>query len=256
MQQIPVFWQDWSDRNNSCLKYTLYTGRRKECVNFKTDTDNFQDCCVPLPKQFLPQTCWNWSKFDRVPVSLGKTSLYIELHWHFFQAVHCNGRNNWTLTEQTPSRLGVLFLMSFFWIYPRLEVSFDHNSVRKNPFLSGYFCRISRFFYVRRTKNLSLMEPLVMATRIWSSYSVISNFLDYIKNYLMLLKPCGHIKVKGLATFTWLDDDQLHFSLVAWQDYSCTFTRNSFCLPFSSLSTFEAVFLALYSMLSWQIETL
>ena len=36
--------------------------------------------------------------------------------------------------------MDVLFLMSIFRLYPGLKLSFEHNSVRKNLFLSAGFC--------------------------------------------------------------------------------------------------------------------
>ena len=36
--------------------------------------------------------------------------------------------------------MGVLFLISLFRLYPGLKMSFKHNSVRKNQFLSACFC--------------------------------------------------------------------------------------------------------------------
>ena len=36
--------------------------------------------------------------------------------------------------------MDVLFLMSFFRLYPGFKMSFEHNSVRKNEFLSACFC--------------------------------------------------------------------------------------------------------------------
>ena len=36
--------------------------------------------------------------------------------------------------------MDVLFLISVFRLYPGLNMSFEHNSVRKNLFLSTYFC--------------------------------------------------------------------------------------------------------------------
>ena len=36
--------------------------------------------------------------------------------------------------------MDVLFLMSIFRLYPGLKVSFEHNSVSKNVFLSACFC--------------------------------------------------------------------------------------------------------------------
>ena len=39
--------------------------------------------------------------------------------------------------------MDVLFLMSIFRFYPGLKVSFEHNSVRRNLFLSACFCWVS-----------------------------------------------------------------------------------------------------------------
>ena len=40
--------------------------------------------------------------------------------------------------------MDVLFLMSNFRMYPGFKMSFEHNSVRKNRFLSACFCWDSR----------------------------------------------------------------------------------------------------------------
>ena len=40
--------------------------------------------------------------------------------------------------------MDVLFLMNIFRLYPGLKMSFEHNSVRKNLFLSACFCWDSR----------------------------------------------------------------------------------------------------------------
>ena len=40
--------------------------------------------------------------------------------------------------------MDVFFLMGIFRLYPGLKLSFKHNSVRKNLFLSACFCWISR----------------------------------------------------------------------------------------------------------------
>ena len=46
--------------------------------------------------------------------------------------------------------MDVFFLMSIFRLYPGLKKSFEHNSVRKNLFLSACFCWDSRL-YLRKT---------------------------------------------------------------------------------------------------------
>ena len=40
--------------------------------------------------------------------------------------------------------MDVLFLISVFRLYPGLKMTFEHNSVRKNLFLSAFFCWYSR----------------------------------------------------------------------------------------------------------------
>ena len=101
-------------------------------------------CRVPLPKQLVPQRHWSWSKVDRIPITLDKATLSIERHWHLLQAVHCTGRNNCSELKHPLSRIDVLFLMRLFRLYPRLKMSFEHNSARKNLFLSSCFCWDSR----------------------------------------------------------------------------------------------------------------
>ena len=46
--------------------------------------------------------------------------------------------------KRTLSRMDVLFLMRIFRLYPGSKLTFEHNSVRKNLFLSAYFCWDSR----------------------------------------------------------------------------------------------------------------
>ena len=38
-QQLPDIEETDSKDENSCLKWTIYNGRRKLCINFQTDTD-------------------------------------------------------------------------------------------------------------------------------------------------------------------------------------------------------------------------
>ena len=112
-------------------------------------TDGYRQveyCHVTLPKQLIPQRYWNWSEVQRIPVTSGKTSLSLEIHWHILQAVHCTGWYNYSWLKQTPSRMDVFFLVSIFRLYPGLRISFEHNIVRKNLFQSACFCGDCRLF--------------------------------------------------------------------------------------------------------------
>ena len=77
----------------SCLKRTIKYCRGKVCVNFKTEADKL-NFVVPLPKQIEPQIWRKWPEVDRRPVEFDNTSLSVELHWQFFQAMQCAGWNN------------------------------------------------------------------------------------------------------------------------------------------------------------------
>ena len=127
------------------------------------------------------------------------------------------------IIETNSVMIGWFSLMSIFRLHPALKKSFDYNIVGKNRFQRTCFFGILDLLYVRWNKNLNLVEPLVMGTRTWSFYFVISTFLDYTQHYMMLLEQCGLIVVKGLSTLTWLDEDQIHVCSVTWLDYSFAF---------------------------------
>ena len=99
-----------------------------------------EHCRIPLLKQYVSQGYWNGVKVDWMQKASCWACLPPELHWHFLQAVHCIGWNNCSTLKQTSSRKDVFFLISVFRLYPGLKMSFQHNFVRKNLFLSACFC--------------------------------------------------------------------------------------------------------------------
>ena len=98
--------------------------------------------------------------------------------------------------------MDALFLMRFFQLYPGLKMPFERNSVRKNLLLSAVSVGILDFLYVRWTKNLNLVEPLVMETRTWTLFFATPKYLDYMQLYKMLLEQFGYKPVKDLALAT------------------------------------------------------
>ena len=79
-------------------------------------------------------------------------------------------------------------------------MAIEHNSVYRNLILRACFCCDSRFCLHEMDQKLNLMEPLVMVTRTWTFYIVISNYLDFMQNRMMLLEQCGHIVAKVQAS--------------------------------------------------------
>ena len=58
--------------------------------------------------------------------------------------------------------------MSNFQLYPGLTLSIEHNSAHKNLFLVHLFVGMQGILYVRWTKKLILLEPLVLGIRTWN----------------------------------------------------------------------------------------
>ena len=54
MQQLPDIGKSVSKKAIFCLNWTIYNGRTKVCLNFKSGRP-FEYCRVPLPKQFIPK---------------------------------------------------------------------------------------------------------------------------------------------------------------------------------------------------------
>ena len=52
--------------------------------------------------------------------------------------------------------MDVFFLINVFRLYPGLKMSFEHNSVRKNLFLSACFCWDSRFSLHEMDQNFKI----------------------------------------------------------------------------------------------------
>ena len=142
-------------------------------------------------------------------------------------------------------RNGCSFSNEHFPIVSAIRIVNWLQKCSQNPFFICWFL-LGYFRYVRWSKNLILVEPLVVATHTWSSSFIISKHLDSMQYYMRVKRYCGHRVVKGLATVGHLDKEQFDVCLVTWRDYSFAFTENSFCPPFSNLSTIEAVCLAFY----------
>ena len=100
------------------------------------------------------------------------------------------------------SRMDVLFLISVFRLYPGSKMTFEHNSVRKNLFLSSCFRWDSRLSLREMdvTKNLNLVDSLVMEILIWTLYFDTPKYSDYTQYYMMLLEQFDQIVAKDLAT--------------------------------------------------------
>ena len=98
--------------------------------------------------------------------------------------------------------MDVLFLISVFRLYPGYKMSFEHNSFRKNLFLSACFSWDSGLSLREMDNKMNLVDSLVMGTVVWTPYFVTRKYLDCMQYYMMLLEQCGHIVAQDLATVT------------------------------------------------------
>ena len=83
--------------------------------------------------------------------------------------------------------MDVIFLMSIFRLYPGLKLSFEHNSVRKNLFLSACFCWAAR---------LSLRE-MDQKFKFGGTISYGESYLDSIFRYSKVFRL--HAKLHDAA---------------------------------------------------------
>ena len=73
--------------------------------------------------------------------------------------------------------MDVLFLMSFFGLYPGLKLSFEHNSVRQNLFLSACFCWDSRLFLREMVQKFKLGGTIGLGEHVLGM--IISSFQNF-----------------------------------------------------------------------------
>ena len=120
--------------------------------------------------------------------------------------------------------MDVLFPISVFRLYPGFKMTFKHNSVCKNLFLSACFCWDSGLSLREMDQKFKFGGLIGYGILIWILYIVTRKYSDYTQYYMMLLEQFNHIAAKDLATVIWLDEDQILACLVTWLDYYFVFT--------------------------------
>ena len=114
--------------------------------------------------------------------------------------------------------MDVLFLISFFRLYPGFKMSFEHNSVRKNLFLIACFCWDSR----------PILSELDQNFRFGGTIGYGDSYLDFLFHQFKvfrlhaILHDAAGAKVQ--ATVTWSGADQIHVRSDKWLEYSFAFT--------------------------------
>ena len=98
--------------------------------------------------------------------------------------------------------MDVLFLISNFRLYPGLKMTFEHNSVRKNLFLSACFCWNSSFSLHEMDQKVKFVGLIGYGNSCLDSVFRYSKVLRLHAILMMLLEQFDHIVAKDLATVT------------------------------------------------------
>ena len=80
LQQLPDIEKTNSTEKISCLKWTIYNGRRKLCVNFQTDTNKLNIVVFRYRNILYLKDNDVDLKLAEYQFTSGKTSLSLELH--------------------------------------------------------------------------------------------------------------------------------------------------------------------------------
>ena len=120
--------------------------------------------------------------------------------------------------------MDVLFLMSIFRLYLGLKLSFEHNSARKNLFLTACFFWNSRLSLREMDQKFKFVGTFAYGDSKLEFFFVISKYLNYMQYHMMLLEQQEHIVARDLVTVIWSDENLIHVCLVARLDYSFAFT--------------------------------
>ena len=84
-------------------------------------------------------------------------------------------------------------------------------------------------FHVRKSKNLLVVESMIVRSGTSNLFSATPILLDYIQYYLMLLEQCHAILAKQLVTATRSDVNPNRVCLLTWLDcFFVVFSRSNF----------------------------
>ena len=139
MQQLPDIEKTDSIEELSRLKWTIYCGRRKECVNFQTDTDKLI---------IVVYRCRNnlYLKDNEIYLKLTENQSLLAIRVYLLSYIDIFCKRCIVLDETTVHNLNklcqewmIFLLMSFNRLYPRLKMSFEHiRPISNCLFLFGF----------------------------------------------------------------------------------------------------------------------
>ena len=133
LQQLPELEQ--CEDEISCLKWTIYNGRRKMCVGFQTDTDKVE--IVVYRYRLI-----TYLRDTEIELNLAKYKTLLAKRLYLLGCLNTFYKRCIVLDESTIHSWNfyVLFLVNVFRFYTGMKLGSTKNTVRKNLFLSACHC--------------------------------------------------------------------------------------------------------------------
>ena len=145
MQQLPEIEKVDSKNEIFCLNWTIYNGRRKVCISFKTDIDKLNIVVYRYRKNTYVKDTEMELKLTEYEKLLSKR-VYLLSYIDVFLSGALYWMKQLFIMKVNLIKIGCSFLMSIFRKYTGVKMSFEHKNVRKNFFLSACFCWKSGLF--------------------------------------------------------------------------------------------------------------
>ena len=180
-------WKHWFQWN-FLAKRTIWNGRRKVCVNFKTDNTK--------KLKFVAYRYGNSLYFKDGEIDLELTEYktfvarrvyllsYIDIYYE-----RCMVPDETTVNKENKllSQMDAWFLMTIFPLYPGFLLSFEHNSAGKNLLFYAIFCWGSRLSFNEMDQNFKFGGTIGYGDSYLEKYFVISKYSYYTQYNMMLL---------------------------------------------------------------------
>ena len=156
VQQLPGIEKTDSKDETSCLKWTLYSGRRKVCVNLKTDTGMLSIVLYRYRNNLHIKDKKIDMKLTEYQTLLTKREYLMGLI-DFFSKLRIvldeTTVHNWIKFRQ---EWMILFLTSIFRLFLGLKLSLEHIIANKALFLSTFCCWDARLSSLELNHNLKI----------------------------------------------------------------------------------------------------
>ena len=224
MQQLPEIEKVDSKNEICCLKWTIYNGRRKVFISFKTDMDKLKIVVYRYRKNtYVKDTEMELKMTEYEKLISKKYICWVTL------TQSLSGSLYWMkqlfINKVKFIKNGCHLPIEHFSTLPRNEIQFFSQPYPKKIFFQARdTIGTQQFPYGRWIKNFCTVERFGMETRTWTLFFATSKFSEYMQYWTMRLEQFDYKLVTDLATATWLVEVQTVVCLFTRLDYYFVFT--------------------------------